>query len=207
MRRILIVLCFLCIAFVANSQTLGSSDNTWNEGYYYDLNGNKISGLIDRNHESGKSPVKGEDYFRFRKDKKSDKISLSTSMVKYFVSIPDSFVVSHANPKGTVFFKVLTDDSIKLYEYDKVESNAPVMMNGAMMGGGQSTVVKLFYGPDPDHVKDLKRKNFKEAMTLILAKRPELFAKIISKEYEYDDLESIINYYNGMKLEAARKKE
>lgn len=199
---IVFLVCF-GVSITSYAQTFGASENTWNAGYYYDLNGNKITGLIDRNQEAGKSPVKHEGYFRFKSSKKADKVILSTSMVKSFVAVPDSFTISHnAVPKNTVFLKVSINESIRLYEYDKFYRSP----GAGNMLAGSGTDVTLFYGSDPDSIKKLTRKNFPEAMNQILKNRPLLLNKIKNGDYSYDDLEEIINFYHGMLFEESRKK-
>jgi hypothetical protein len=64
-----------------------------------------------------------------------------------------------------------------------------------------------YYGSDPDNITRLKSKNFIAAMKLLLVNYPELLQKVISKEYEYEDIVSVVNYYNGMRMEASRKKD
>ncbi|MGN6638810.1 MAG: hypothetical protein ACTHJ8_07855 [Mucilaginibacter sp.] len=191
MRRILIILFYFCTVFALRAQTPIKNDDAASGTYYYDLNGNKIVGIIYKDE--------GEDWFLFKKDVQSKKERITASMVKSLVCVPDSFIVSRViDSEGPKFLKVLVNEDIKLYEYDRLKS----------LGASGTTfrIVKIFYGSNVDQVTQIKRRNFLDAMKLVFANQPELLKKILDKEYEYDDMESIVNYYNGMKLEEARKK-
>src|SRR5690606_15777520 len=96
------------------------SGKRWIAGHYFDINGQKVSGLIQTN-PSGKGPIPGEGFIVFRADKNAEKQKLSASMIRSFVAGLDSFTVTHhKNPElkgknGIDFIKVLIDAPLKLY--------------------------------------------------------------------------------------------
>jgi hypothetical protein len=68
-------------------------------GYYYDINGEKVPGLINR-YPAGKGIVKDEGFIEFKDDEKARPQRLSASMIHGFVIGRDSFTVSHPPRNG-----------------------------------------------------------------------------------------------------------
>lgn len=68
-------------------------------GWYYDINGEKVPGLINR-YPSGKGIMKNEGFIEFKEDEKSRPQRLSASMIHGFIIGRDSFVVSHPPVHG-----------------------------------------------------------------------------------------------------------
>jgi len=69
---------------------------------------------------------------------------------------------------------------------------------GTMMGGGstESKTTVYFYGEDPDSVTLIKHKNFIDVMSIILAAKPKLVAKIKDKTYTLGWMDEILEFYN-----------
>jgi hypothetical protein len=107
----------LLMAFTAHAQMFGGK---FDQGYYYDINGQKVEGLINDN-TSGKGPLPNEGYIFFKENDKAEKQKLSASMVHGFVVGVDSFIVAHAPRLGgwskyeLDFLRVVINDSTKLY--------------------------------------------------------------------------------------------
>jgi hypothetical protein len=100
-------------------------------GYYYDINGQKVSGLINR-YPAGKGIEKNEGFIEFKDSETARPQRLSASMIHGFVIARDSFVIAHAPQNGGVwtkneldFVKVVIDGTTKLY-----------MVSGGSAGGG-----------------------------------------------------------------------
>jgi hypothetical protein len=120
----------------------------WQPGYYYDVKGNKETGLIST-RTSGKPPVKDEAFIEFKADKKTDPIKLSASDLRSFVIAQDSFVVAVAPATGAWsnneldFVKVVVDEDLKLYMFrggsggGGVQPELGIGLGGGFGGGGR----------------------------------------------------------------------
>jgi hypothetical protein len=64
---------------------------------------------------------------------------------------------------------------------------------GTSVGGGVKTT--YYYGISPDKVTKLEKKQFIEVMSIILADKPDVVAKIKDKTFRYGDMDDLINYY------------
>jgi len=117
MKTLFLSVFTLLFALNASAQMFGGG---FEQGYYYDINGQKVEGLINKN-TSGKGPVPNEGYIVFKENDKAEKQKLSASMIHGFVVGPDSFVVAHAPRNGAWskyeldFLWVSVDASTKLY--------------------------------------------------------------------------------------------
>lgn len=120
MKTLLSVTLILFLALNAQAKMNG---NKFNPGYYYDINGQKVEGLINMN-PSGDSPVRGEGFITFKEDSKATEQKLSASMIHSFVVGLDSFTVARA-PRNAPwskdeldFVRVVIDAQVKMYEID-----------------------------------------------------------------------------------------
>ncbi|RKR84248.1 hypothetical protein BDD43_4478 [Mucilaginibacter gracilis] len=87
MKSLLILLLVSVMAITARAQ--------FAPGYYYDINGEKVPGLINR-YPSGKGIMKDEGFIEFKDDDKARPQRLSASMIHGFVVGRDSFAIAHA---------------------------------------------------------------------------------------------------------------
>ena len=91
----------------------------WQQGYFYDVKGNKETGFIWAK-PGGKGPIKDEAFIEFKGTNKENPYKLSASDLSSFVVGRDSFVVA-AEPQtgnwqyGMDFVKVVVDEDVKLY--------------------------------------------------------------------------------------------
>ena len=135
----------LLLAFTARAQMFGGK---FEQGYYYDINGQKVEGLINDN-TSGKGPIPNEGYIIFKETDKAPKQQLSASMIHGFVVGVDSFIVAHAPRLGSWskyeldFLRVVINDSTKLYTIyggDRGKESRggmrPSVSTGLGIGGG-----------------------------------------------------------------------
>ncbi len=213
-RLLLFVSLFLIKAIPASAQ-LGL--NQWDDGYFYDAAGNKVVGQIVAN-PSGRSPQDSEGFILFRKDKGEEKEKLTASMVRSFVAGKDSFTVAHAprseawTGKSIDFVKVLVDEPMKLYAITGSGGGVGPGISpslgigggsfgsgvggglGINLGGGRGGKGKpvYYYGDNPGTLTELKRDNFVEIMTEVMAAEPEIVDKIKSKKYRYGNMDQLI---------------
>jgi len=143
---ILPFVCILLLAVNAKAQMFGGK---FEQGYYYDINGQKVEGLINEN-TSGKGPLPNEGYIIFKENDKADKQKLSASMIHGFVVGVDSFVVARAPRIGAWskydmdFLRVVINDTTKLYTINGSERGKegrgggvrPSVSTGLGIGGG-----------------------------------------------------------------------
>lgn len=118
MRRFLIIPALLLFALNSRAQFV--------PGYYYDINGEKVPGLINR-YPSGKGIMKDEGFIEFKDDEKARPQRLSASMIHGFVIARDSFTVAHAPRYGGPWTK---------NELDFVQVVVSSLTNLYMISGG-----------------------------------------------------------------------
>jgi hypothetical protein len=194
---------FLLSAVSASAQ-LGL--NQWDDGYFYDANGKKVSGQIVAN-PSGRSPQDSEGYILFRKDKGEEKEKLTASIVRSFVAGKDSFTVAHAPRTGTWngrsidFVKVLVDEPMKLYAANGVAGGGmgpgirPSLGIGLginLGGGGGKGKTVYYYGDDANSLTELRKDNFVEIMSEVMASQPEIVEKIKNKKYRLGNMDQLV---------------
>ncbi|WP_448698597.1 hypothetical protein ACFGVR_17265 [Mucilaginibacter sp. AW1-3] len=135
----------LLLVVSANAQMFGGK---FEQGYYYDINGQKVEGLINEN-TSGKGPLPNEGYIIFKENDKAEKQNLSASMIRGFVVGADSFIVAHAPRLGAWskyeldFLRVVINDSTRLYTITGSDrgkegrsGSRPAISTGLGIGGG-----------------------------------------------------------------------
>jgi hypothetical protein len=212
--RLLLFVSFLTVAFSASAQ-LGL--NQWDDGYFYDASGKKVSGQIVVS-PSGRGPQNSEGFILYRKDKGEEKETLTASMIRSFVAGKDSFTVAHAPRSGAWtgrsidFVKVLVDEPMKLYAATGGGGGMSPGISpsfgigggsfgsgvggglGINLGGGRGGKGKnaYYYGDNPNSLTELKRENFIPVMTEIMAAEPEIVDKIKNKKYRYGNMDQLI---------------
>ena len=207
---------FLLTALSASAQ-LGL--NQWDDGYFYDANGKKVPGQIVVS-PSGRSPQDSEGFILFRKDKGEEKEKLTASMVHSFVAGRDSFTVAHAPRTGVWtgrsidFVKVLVNEPTKLYATTGGAAGGRGMSPGIrpslgigggsfgsgiggglginLGGGGGKSKPVYYYGDDPNSLTELRKDNFVEIMSEIMASQPEIVEKIKNKKYRYGNMDQLV---------------
>jgi len=117
----------------------------WQQGYFYDVKGNKETGFIWA-RPGGRGPIKDEAFIEFKGTNKENPYKLSASDLSSFVVGRDSFVVA-AEPQTSNwqyamdFVKVALDEDIKLYLF-RGEGNGGISGSGIQpafeggIGGG-----------------------------------------------------------------------
>jgi hypothetical protein len=207
MRRIIFILTFLCVTVCANAQVVPLTPlflkDGWSTGYYYDKSGKKVDGILKDYIPMAGLFKEHYDYFYFKATDTSRKTKIQARDINSFVVGVDTFTISHADQLiGKPFLQVMMNESVKLYASD-IRHTMPVA-NG--MAYVRYVDTAYYYGSDPDNITLIRNRNLKAAMKILLSNYPELLKKIQNGEFGFDDIESIVNYYNGMKFEASRKK-
>lgn len=189
MRRYIIYTILLCTITLT---TYGQKYGDYIPGCIYDLQNVKSIGLIKWTPPtiSPFTTVGDHVFFKLTPDDQRQKVK--TAQFSSFVMKADSFVVSHAKETEQYpILKVVFDKAVKLYaRYRTTNFNGPA---GVYMANRYD--IDYYYGPDPDHITNLDRKNFAEVVSSLLDDRPDLAEKIKNKEYKYGDLDDLLKLY------------
>jgi hypothetical protein len=210
------------ILFFAIGSSAQGLSSKFQQGYYYDINGQKVDGFIRTG--TGKKLVENEGYITFKEEEKAPKQNLSASMIHGFVIGRDSFIVARAPRVGSWskneldFMQVLVNSPLKLYAINSAGGNdsgsglSPSVGlgvgGGIGLGGGISLGSNLFgggnghkvyyFGSDTGSMTELKKQNFVDVMSEVMADEPEVVDKIKAKKYGMSDMEKLVKYYNEL---------
>lgn len=195
LMRLILLLCFFIVTTAANAQSGLLHINNFKPGYYYTNDGQKITGKIEKNADVY-STAPEDKYILFKTDTGKSQVLLTD--IKAFAIGKDSFTVSH---KNLTAYKVILNTPVKLYSYIVISNGySPGFMgaNGMMTGGGatQSKNTVYFYGAEPDSVVLIRRKNFIDAMSIVMAAKPNVVTKIKDKTYTMGWLDELLDFYN-----------
>jgi hypothetical protein len=204
----------------------------WQPGYFFDVKGNKVPGLIQAN-PGGKGPVKSEGFIIYKDNPKANEIKLSARELKYFVAGQDSFIVAHPPsyetwPKAELdFVKVELDEPLKLYTYNGSSGKggggfrlAPSFSGGFGTGGyggggvgismgsggnngGYARGATYYFGTSVGDMSQVTPMNFVDVMTDIMADEPQVVEAIQQGKFSLNKMNNLLNYYR--KLKAARQ--
>jgi len=188
MRLLLSTILFSITTFVSYAQKYGD----YTPGCIYDLQNVKSVGLVKWTPPtiSPFTPAGDHVFFKLTEDDQRQKVK--SVQFRAFIMGADSFVVSHAKETEQYpIFKVVFNKTVKLYaRYRTTNYQAPpgvFIVNGYM--------INYYFGPDPDHITELNRKNFIEVMTSVIDDRPDLVDKVKNKEYKYGDIAELLKVY------------
>ncbi len=213
--------------------SLNVSAQKWQQGYFFDIKGNKVPGLI-QNNPGGKGPVKNEGFIVYKDNPKANEIKLSAGEIKYFVAGQDSFIVAHPPsyetwPKAELdFVKVELDEPLKLYTYNGSSGKggggfrlAPSFSGGFGTGGyggggvgislgggggnngGYARGATYYFGTSVGDMSQITPMNFVDVMTDIMADEPQVVEAIQQGKFSLNKMDNLLNYYR--KLKAARQ--
>lgn len=194
MRLILLLCCFI-VTTTVNAQLGPFHINNFKPGYYYTTAGQKITGKIEKSADVYSKEAEDK-YILFKTDTGNREVPYTD--INAFVIGKDSFTVSH---KNLTVYKVELNTLVKLYSYIVISTGySPGMMgaNGMMTGGGstQSKTRVYFYSAEPDSVILINRKNFIDAMSIVMAVKPNVVAKIKDKTYTMGWMDELLEFYN-----------
>lgn len=203
MRTILLTLCILGVTLSTQAQM---PENEWAEGSYYDLKGNKFSGLISWSMPR-KNFLKPEGHHLFFKTSPDAKeVKVKSHDLKCFTMGKDSFVVTHNKDLSLYpILSVVLNSPVKLYRSSTFSAAfGPVAVLGTL-GALPSMLSKgkvwseyhnvYYYGNTPETINKIKRSNYIEIMSQLMADKPDVVAKIKDKTIGYGDIDKLIEYY------------
>ena len=199
----------------------------WQPGYFYDIKGNKVPGLIQHN-PGGKGPIKKEGFIIYKDNPKANEIKLSASDIKYYIVGKDSFIVAHPPayelwPKADLdFIKVELDEPLKLYTYGGSSGGgggfrvSPSFSGGFGTGGyggggiginlgsgggngGGSTRVTYYFGTSVGDMSQVTPMNFIDVMTDIMADEPQAVEAIQQGKFNINKMQGLVNLYQKLK--------
>jgi hypothetical protein len=199
MRKILLLLCIINITVSADAQLFGRH---YEEGCYYGLDGVKHAGFVSWTAPQPSFLTGKGDRIYYKPEKKSDNLKIPSDQLKSFVLGADSFVVSKNELfEKKPFLSVLLNTNIKLYSSTVTKSSGSMMtmgpygnmtMSGASFKYGKET---YYYGPDPDNITKLEKKQFIDVMSRIMADNPEAVSRIKNKKLRYGDMKDLLYFY------------
>jgi hypothetical protein len=200
MRLFFFVLLFLIISLFANAQKY----DDYNAGYIYDLQNVKSPGLIKWTPPVI-SPFKGVgDHLFFKLTEDDTRQKVESTKIQSFVMVADSFVVSRAKDmeKYPVLKVVFNKPANKLYARYRTTN----FQGGAGFYMSNGYMIDYYFGPDPDHITEVSRKNFTEVMPYFVEDWPSMANNIKNKEYHYGDIDDMLaKYFKHKKAIEAKK--
>jgi hypothetical protein len=179
---------------------------SYEPGYYYTTEGEKISGLIKWKC-SGYSRETGANYILFRPVAGEKKVRLTTKQVNAFVVGQDSFgIIKSVARSGMTqydkdFARIVVTGYITLYSHCQ-ETKAGGAGYGAGVGlpGMTSTGIECFYFIKKDGVLyRLKRKDFKDTAVVLFGDNTTLMNEINNGVTTFDNIERVVAEYNTWK--------
>jgi hypothetical protein len=203
---------------------ISSEAQKWQPGYFYDVKGSKVTGLI-RLYPSGRGPVKDEAFVEYREDAKASTIKLSASDLRSFTVARDSFVVA-ANggwsPFELDFVRVALNTPLRLYQAQgygggggsgigigpEIGAGIGTGGFGGGFGGGISIPIGggrkgpkssiYFYGSNTANMKPIDNQNFVDIMSEVMADEPDAVEQIKLNKYNLGSMEKLIAYFNKL---------
>jgi len=200
----------------------------WQPGYFFDIKGNKVPGLIQTG-QTGKGPIKNEGFIIYKDNAKSNEIKLSASDIKYYVAGKDSFIIAHPPayetwPKAELdFVKVELDEPLKLYVYNggggsggggfRVSPSfsggiggggyggggVGISLGGGGANGGYNTRITYYFGASVGEMSQVTPMNFAEVMSDMMADEPQAVEAIQKGKFSLNKMQNLLNYYRQLK--------
>ena len=197
----------------------------WQNGYFYDVRGNKVAGLI-RLYPSGRNPIKDEAFIEYKEFDKASSIKLSASDLHSFIVAKDSFVVA-ANGGWSQyeldFVKVALNTPIRLYQAQGYGGNGgsgvsfgtdlgvgagtggygggigggiSIPIGGGGRGGSKSSI--YFYGSNTANMKPISNQEFIDVMSEVMADEPDAVEQIKLGKYNLGSMEKLLAYFKKL---------
>jgi len=212
MKPYLFLLMLFLTAQSSFAQILGRK---YSQGTYYTIDGQKREGLIAYDFSPPSIFSSSPDnklFFKADSNAKREKIKAST-MKSFIVTNKDtarvdSFVIVKKLERSRIkydfdFIQVIFDRGpIKLYNYRLQRQT------GAGINGFGLAVIYYdnyyFFGENADDAVEMKRKNFKDVMSKMLADDPEIVNLIQNEKYSIGDMHEMLKAYYSHRLTAAK---
>jgi len=200
MRKILLSILLLIVCLAANGQN--SADDDWTQGHYYDKSGKKIDGLVADYYLNPSLFNSTIDYFSFKTTKTGKNVKVYAKEINSLVVVGvDSFVVSNSSELKKPFLSVIANNNTKLYATE-VSKYVNVPSVGLLIRVLDKKYLDCtyYYGPDPNNLTKLTKKNFVSAMDLVLADKPDQYALIKDKTFTYDNIEKMVTFFKTVQV-------
>lgn len=211
MRKLFLLFVLVTTATISRAQL---SNIQFDEGTVYHTTGEIFHGSV-----SWSPPSKGQypdgDQILFKNQGSPDIFPIPYFKIKTFTMGPDSFVVStNINLKNSPILLVEVNGPVCLYAAKIFKQGFPLLIGSGGGGGnigvglevgtaiGRGVRTSYYFGKNANNVTKLDKKNFIENMSLILADKPEVVAKIKDKTFRYGDMDALLKYYYTGKLPA-----
>jgi hypothetical protein len=183
MRSFLLLFCILSVTVITKAQQV----DKFKAGAYADSLGNRHPGFIKLKIPQGGIFNIGHTYITYKETITAFEHDINIGAIKNFTMGVDSFVVSRNNNISKVpILEVLLDTPVKIYHsafYDR----GNILLH-------TSDGIYLF-GPDPDNLGLITRKNFKEVLSHIMEAKPNAVANIQNGTFTYFYMDDLIKYY------------
>ena len=207
----------------------------WQQGYFYDIRGNKVTGLI-RLYPSGRNPIKDEAFIEYKESDKATAIKLSASDLHSFVVAKDSFAVAANGGWSNYeldFVRVALNTPLRLYQAQGYGGTGGGSGSGLSVGTGVGTGIGTggfgggigggisipiggggrggsrgsiyFYGTNTANMKPISSQEFIDVMSEVMADEPDAVEQIKLGKYNLGNMEKLIAFFN--KLAASHKPE
>jgi hypothetical protein len=190
----------------------------YNPGAYYTTDGQRHEGLLamDLNPPSIFSS-RSDNTLYFKPDSNTKRVKIKASTLMSFVvsnkdtARTDSFVVIHQPEHSRIkydydFIQVIFNNGpVKLYNYKLPRAAGGGLGFGAISVGLAFTYYDnyYFYGENANSSLEMKRKDFKDVMSKMLADDPEIVTMIMNKKYTIGDMHVMLKRYNATRVPGA----
>ena len=174
----------------------------YNKGYYFTHDNHRVEGFLKLKCAAHFSD-EPDNWVVFKRDKKSKKVELRTYDIKSYVVFKD-VTISDENTEpaekdsfaiGKNFrinnFAYFPEDFAKVIDHGKITLYKHYTTSGAERLPTWNYLIKKNY-----IVKLLTKKYFKEEYQELFKGHEALLQKIQSKEFSYEDIESLVRDYN-----------
>ncbi|MFD1255340.1 hypothetical protein ACFQ3S_00905 [Mucilaginibacter terrae] len=219
----------IILSFVLVTASVTAFAQKWQPGYFLDIKGNKVPGLIQTG-QTGKGPIKNEGFIIYKDNAKSNEIKLSASDIKYYVAGKDSFIIAHPPayetwPKAELdFVKVELDEPLKLYVYNGGSGSGGgggfrvspsfsggiggggyggggvgISLGGGGGNGGYNIRTTYYFGAGVGEMSQVTPMNFAEVMSDIMADEPQAVEAIQKGKYSLNKMQNLLTYYRELK--------
>ncbi|WP_066835999.1 hypothetical protein [Rufibacter ruber] len=199
MLRIILSLFLLAAGLSGFAQTAIPVKGTYLAGHYYDRSGQRVDGLLSH---AFTQPVKGApaNYLYFKPTPEAKEQKLTVQEVQAFVIGQDSFTVkrdfsiNNHDQLPEDFMRVVKSGPLSYYLH-YATANTPRRRN----------VLTHFVEKEGELYRMAIPKNFNEQIMALVSDNKVILKKVKSKEYQFKDLQLLIDEYNLSKSPSPAK--
>ena len=188
---------FLLLLINAQLVAFGQKNEKYKKGYYYDLNNNKIEGLIEYKYSHKKN-------FHFKKDNNSKKIKVHATLCKGFVMEADSFTVIRnfnfegangvLHPNSIDFVLVIATGKVNLYKHFSLQGDGNPTFPGTI--SLENYIISKEGQPNFITIRKRNSKKFKSQIAEIIDNQ-RIVDKVNRGDYTWNNMPNLVNEYNS----------